>query len=146
MATIQFDLVSPERKLASLEASEIQIPGSDGDFTAMAEHAPVLTTLKPGLLSVKVGNDLMEYIVTGGFVEISGSNASVLAEEALPRNEVDTSVIERCSWFFTRNSSRIWWYYKTWCKIIVCLRSGNCTFGYSNYEKGIWRCILCNGA
>ena len=94
MATIQFDLVSPERKLASLEASEIQIPGSDGDFTAMAEHAPVLTTLKPGLLSVKVGNDLMEYIVTGGFVEISGSNASVLAEEALPRNEVDTSVIE----------------------------------------------------
>ncbi|MDB2563079.1 ATP synthase F1 subunit epsilon [Amylibacter sp.] len=94
MATIQFDLVSPERKLASLEASEIQIPGSDGDFTAMAEHAPVLTTLKPGLLSVKVGNDLMEYIVTGGFVEVSGSNASVLAEEALPRNEVDTSVIE----------------------------------------------------
>ena len=94
MATIQFDLGSPERKLASLEASEIQIPGSDGDFTAMAEHAPVLTTLKPGLLSVKVGNDLMEYIVTGGFVEISGSNASVLAEEALPRNEVDTSVIE----------------------------------------------------
>ena len=94
MATIQFDLVSPERKLASLEASEIQIPGSDGDFTAMAEHAPVLTTLKPGLLSVKVGNDVMEYIVTGGFVEISGSNASVLAEEALPRNEVDTSVIE----------------------------------------------------
>ena len=94
MTTIQFDLVSPERKLASLEASEIQIPGSDGDFTAMAEHAPVLTTLKPGLLSVKVGNDLMEYIVTGGFVEISGSNASVLAEEALPRNEVDTSVIE----------------------------------------------------
>jgi len=94
MATIQFDLVSPERKLASLEASEIQIPGSDGDFTTMAEHAPVLTTLKPGLLSVKVGNDLMEYIVTGGFVEISGSNASVLAEEALPRNEVDTSVIE----------------------------------------------------
>ena len=94
MATIQFDLVSPERKLASLEASEIQIPGSDGDFTAMAEHAPVLTTLKRGLLSVKVGNDLMEYIVTGGFVEISGSNASVLAEEALPRNEVDTSVIE----------------------------------------------------
>ena len=87
-------MVSPARPFASLAASEIQIPGSDGDFTAMAEHAPVLTTLKPGLLSVKVGNDLMEYIVTGGFVEISGSNASVLAEEALPRNEVDTSVIE----------------------------------------------------
>ena len=59
MATIQFDLVSPERKLASLDASEIQIPGSDGDFTAMAEHAPIITTLRPGLLSVKVGNDVM---------------------------------------------------------------------------------------
>ena len=48
MATIQFDLVSPERKLASVEASEIQIPGADGDFTVMAEHAPMLTTLRPG--------------------------------------------------------------------------------------------------
>jgi len=94
MATIQFDLVSPERKLASLDASEIQIPGSDGDFTAMAEHAPIITTLRPGLLSVKVGNDVMEYIVTGGFVEISATNASVLAEQALLRNEVDTAVIE----------------------------------------------------
>ena len=94
MATIQFDLVSPEKKLASLEVSEIQIPGSDGDLTAMAEHAPLLTTLRPGLLSIKAGSDLMEYIVTGGFVEISGTNVSVLAEEALPRNEVNTSIIE----------------------------------------------------
>ena len=94
MATIQFDLVSPEKKLASLEVSEIQIPGSDGDLTAMAEHAPLLTTLRPGLLSVKAGSDLMEYIVTGGFVEISGTNVSVLAEEALSRNEVNTSIIE----------------------------------------------------
>ena len=94
MATIQFDLVSPEKKLASLEVSEIQIPGSDGDLTAMAEHAPLLTTLRPGLLSAKAGSDLMEYIVTGGFVEISGTNVSVLAEEALPKNEVNTSIIE----------------------------------------------------
>jgi len=94
MATIQFDLVSPEKKLASLEVSEIQIPGSDGDLTAMAEHAPLLTTLRPGLLSVTTDNDLIEYIVTGGFVEISGTNVSVLAEEALPKNEVNTSIIE----------------------------------------------------
>ena len=71
MATIQFDLVSPERKLASLDASEIQIPGSDGDFTAMAEHAPIITTLRPGLLSVKVGNDVMEYIVTVSYTHLT---------------------------------------------------------------------------
>ena len=94
MATIQFDLVSPERKLASVEASEIQIPGADGDFTVMAEHAPMLTTLRPGLLSVKTDSDITEYIVTGGFVEISGKNASVLAEQAIPKVEVTAEVID----------------------------------------------------
>ena len=94
MATIQFDLVSPERKLASVEASEIQIPGADGDFTVMAEHAPMLTTLRPGLLSVKTDSDITEYIVTGGFVEISGKNASVLAEQAIPKVEVTGEVID----------------------------------------------------
>ena len=94
MATIQFDLVSPERKLASVKASEIQIPGADGDFTVMAEHAPMLTTLRPGLLSVKTDSDITEYIVTGGFVEISGKNASVLAEQAIPKVEVTAEVID----------------------------------------------------
>ena len=94
MATIQFDLVSPERKLASVEASEIQIPGADGDFTVMAEHAPMLTTLRPGLLSVKTDSDVTEYIVTGGFVEVSGKNASVLAEQAIPKVEVTGEVID----------------------------------------------------
>tara|TARA_R110002124_G_scaffold273726_1_gene443276 strand:- start:976 stop:1365 length:390 start_codon:yes stop_codon:yes gene_type:complete len=94
MATIQFDLVSPERKLASVAASEIQIPGADGDFTAMAEHAPLLTTLRPGVLTVKAGGDVTEYIVTGGFVEVSGTNASVLAEQALPKGEVTRDVLD----------------------------------------------------
>jgi F-type H+-transporting ATPase subunit epsilon len=94
MATIQFDLVSPERKLASVAASEIQIPGADGDFTAMAEHAPMLTTLRPGLLTVKAGSDVTEYIVTGGFVEVSGTNASVLAEQAVPKGEITREIVE----------------------------------------------------
>lgn len=94
MATIQFDLVSPERKLASVAASEIQIPGADGDFTAMAEHAPLLTTLRPGVLTVKAGGNVTEYIVTGGFVEVSGTNASVLAEQALPKGEVTRDVLD----------------------------------------------------
>ena len=93
MATIQFDLVSPERKLASVEASEIQIPGAEGDFTAMADHAPLLTTMRPGVLTVKAGNDVTEYVVTGGFVEVSGEAASVLAEEAMPKSEVTEEVV-----------------------------------------------------
>lgn len=93
MATIQFDLVSPERKLASMAASEIEIPGAEGDFTAMADHAPILTTLRPGILRVKSGNEVSEYVVTGGFVEVSGEAATVLAETAMPKTEVNSDMI-----------------------------------------------------
>ncbi|GGA05188.1 F0F1 ATP synthase subunit epsilon [Neptunicoccus cionae] len=93
MATMQFDLVSPERKLASLEASEVQIPGSEGDFTAMADHSPVLTTLRPGVLKVKAGSDVSEYIVTGGFVEVSPKATSVLAEHAVPKAEATADFV-----------------------------------------------------
>ena len=48
--TLQFDLVSPERRLASVQATEVQIPGADGDLTAMEGHAPTITTLRPGIL------------------------------------------------------------------------------------------------
>ncbi|MCP5072481.1 MAG: F0F1 ATP synthase subunit epsilon [Rhodobacteraceae bacterium] len=92
--TMQFDLVSPERKLASLEASEVEIPGSEGDFTAMPDHAPVLTTLRPGVLKVKAGSDVTEYVVTGGFVEVSGAATSVLAEQAMPKGEVTREIVE----------------------------------------------------
>jgi len=50
--TMQFDLVSPERRLASGEATEVQIPGAEGDMTAMPDHAATITTLRPGLLRV----------------------------------------------------------------------------------------------
>lgn len=93
MATMQFDLVSPERKLASIEASEVEIPGAEGDFTAMVDHSPVLTTLRPGLLKVKSGSDVTEYLVTGGFVEVSPSATSVLAEQAVPRAEISADMI-----------------------------------------------------
>lgn len=91
--TMQFDLVSPERKLASLEATEVEIPGAEGDFTAMADHSPVLTTLRPGLLKVKAGSEVTEYVVTGGFVEVSPEATSVLAEQAVPRAEVSEDMV-----------------------------------------------------
>lgn len=93
MATMQFDLVSPERKLASLEASEVEIPGADGDFTAMPDHSPLLTTLRPGVLKVKAGSDVTEYVVTGGFVEVSATATSVLAEMAVPKADASADFI-----------------------------------------------------
>ncbi len=92
--TLQFDLVSPERRLASLEATEVQIPGADGDMTAMAGHAPTITTLRPGVLRVVAAGKTEEYVVSGGFAEITGDGVSVLAEQALPRGEVTQAVYD----------------------------------------------------
>lgn len=92
--TVQFDLVSPERRLASVAAREVQIPGADGDMTAMAEHAPTITTLRPGVLRVVHAGGTDEYVVSGGFAEITGSAVSVLAERAMPRSEVTAEVLK----------------------------------------------------
>ena len=94
MANLQFDLVSPERRLASVEASEVRIPGADGDMTAMADHAPTITTLRPGVLSVVHGGGTDEYVVSGGFAEITAGGVSILAEQALPRAEVTQEVFD----------------------------------------------------
>ncbi|PRY76001.1 F-type H+-transporting ATPase subunit epsilon [Yoonia maritima] len=95
MANLQFDLVSPERRLASVEATEVQIPGADGDMTAMAGHAPTITTLRPGILSVTHGGTTEEYVVLGGFAEISATSISVLAEQALHRDELTQEVYDQ---------------------------------------------------
>ena len=91
--TMTFDLVSPERKLASVEATSVNIPGMEGDMTAMPNHAAFLTTLRPGVVKVNNGNDVTEYVVTGGFAEISAEGTSVLAEQAMPLAEATAEVM-----------------------------------------------------
>ena len=91
--TMQFDLVSPERSLASLQVNAVQIPGADGDLTAMPNHAPLITTLRPGILTVESSQGTEKYVVTGGFAEI-GEGLSVLAERALPAGEVTQEVLD----------------------------------------------------
>ncbi len=94
MATMQFDLVSPERRLASMEVSEVQIPGADGDLTAMPDHSPMITTLRPGVLKVSGVEGEKSYFVTGGFADIAGPSATILAERAMPVEEVTGDVVE----------------------------------------------------
>ena len=91
--TMTFDLVSPERKLASVEATSVNIPGMEGDMTAMPNHAAFLTTLRPGVVKVNNGNDVTEYVVTGGFAEVSAEGTSVLAEQAMPKDEATAEVL-----------------------------------------------------
>ncbi|MDE0112157.1 MAG: ATP synthase F1 subunit epsilon [Albidovulum sp.] len=84
--SMRFDLVTPEESLASLQASAVDIPGAEGDMTAMPDHASLLTTLRPGFLRVQSDGPASEYLVTGGFVEITASSVSVLAETVLPKD------------------------------------------------------------
>ncbi len=92
---MQFDLVSPERRLASMEATAVQIPGADGDMTAMPDHAPTITTLRPGVLSVEGPSGTSEYVVTGGFAEIGGGGTTVLAERAYAKADMTQEILDQ---------------------------------------------------
>ena len=85
--TVQFDLVSPERRLVSVEAREVDARRRgrpDGDGAAR----PLITTLRPGIVHVTAPKGRTDYAVTGGFAEINARSMSVLAERAIPREEM----------------------------------------------------------
>lgn len=92
--TMQFDLVSPERNLASMQVGSVQIPGADGQMTAMPNHAPVITTLRPGVLAVSGPEGTVSYAVTGGFAEINAQGLTVLAEKAIPLADATAADLE----------------------------------------------------
>jgi F-type H+-transporting ATPase subunit epsilon len=91
--TLQFDLVSPERNVVSVAANSVQIPGMDGDLTATPRHAPFLTTLRPGVVRVMAGGQATEYVVTGGFAEVTPEATTILAEKAVPRAEANGAML-----------------------------------------------------
>ena len=94
MATVQFDLVSPERRLTSVAATEVMIPGADGDMTAMVGHTPTITTLRPGVLRAVAAGGAQAFAVTGGFAEITATTVTVLAERAIPVGEAKAADLD----------------------------------------------------
>jgi F-type H+-transporting ATPase subunit epsilon len=91
--TFKFELVSPERILMSVDAEQVVMPGAEGDFTVLADHAPVISTLRPGVLDVTLENGRKRVFVKGGFAEVEGDRATVLAPTALDLDEVSASRI-----------------------------------------------------
>ena len=80
-----FELVSPERLLVSADVESVVIPGSDGEMTVMAHHAPLMTTLKPGVIRVRAASGGEErYFAFGGFADITPAGCTILAESAVP--------------------------------------------------------------
>jgi len=87
----KFELVSPERLLVSGEVEQVLVPGSEGDMTVLAYHAPLLTTLRPGVIEIGFpGGEQQRYFIRGGFAEVGPSGLTVLAETAIDLREFDT--------------------------------------------------------
>jgi F-type H+-transporting ATPase subunit epsilon len=93
MATFQFDLVSPERLLFSGEVEQVDVPGSEGYFGVLADHAPMVAILRPGILTVKAAGGEQKIVVLGGFAEVSASGLTVLADVATAVEDVDHALI-----------------------------------------------------
>lgn len=92
--TMQFDLVSPERKVASVQVTEVQIPGADGDFTAMPGHSPFITTLRPGVVTAVGPDGSHDYAVTGGFAEVGTNGVTVLAEQGMASGDLTQDIFD----------------------------------------------------
>ena len=87
-----FELVSPERLLVSTEVEQVLVPGAEGDMTVLAHHAPLLTTLRPGLLDIGLpGGEHRRFFIRGGFAEVGPTGLTVLAETAIDLAELDAS-------------------------------------------------------
>lgn len=93
MATFHFDLVSPERVVFSGEVDQVDVPGSEGDFGVLSGHAPLVSALRPGILTVIGAGQTVRVVVVGGFAEVNPEGLTVLADLAMPVDEVDSEMI-----------------------------------------------------
>ena len=92
---ISFDLVSPERLVLSEDAEMVTIPGTEGDMGVMAGHMPLISTLRPGVISVSGGPEGdQRFYVSGGFAEVTHQKLTVLAEDTVPMAELDAAALD----------------------------------------------------
>lgn len=91
MATFAFELVSPSRLLFSGEVEEAIVPGAEGEFTVLPGHAPLVSTLRPGILTIKQGTEIILAFVRSGFAEVNERGLTVLAEDATRVEDIDAA-------------------------------------------------------
>jgi F-type H+-transporting ATPase subunit epsilon len=95
MDTFPFELVSPERLLFSGEVLSVIAPGTEGEFMVLPGHAPLMSVLKPGIVTVEeTAAKTSRLFVRGGFADVSSTGLTILAEQAIPIEELDTAKIE----------------------------------------------------
>ena len=91
--TLNFEMVSPEKLLLSEDVNSVTVPGTEGDFTVFAQHAPVLSTMRPGVVDVQKDSGEERIFVRGGFAEVNPGGLTILAEEAIPMADLDRDVL-----------------------------------------------------
>ncbi len=90
---LHFELVSPEKLVFSGEVQQVDVPGAEGDFGVLENHAPVVATLRPGILTVHTAGGAERIVVLGGFAEVSASGLTVLAEVADTVADMDRTLL-----------------------------------------------------
>lgn len=92
---LHFDLVAPEARVFAGEVDMVVVPGSDGDFGVLAGHAPFMSTIRSGAISIHAGGQVTRTFIHGGFAEVTPAGLTILAEEAINLADVDPSGVER---------------------------------------------------
>jgi F-type H+-transporting ATPase subunit epsilon len=96
MTTFHFELVSPERLMFSGEVTQVDVPGEEGDFGVLAGHAPMVATIRPGVLTIHSDQTApVMIVVRGGFAEVSARGVTVLAQEVVPVDEIEPDRIQQ---------------------------------------------------
>jgi F-type H+-transporting ATPase subunit epsilon len=93
MASLHFEFVSPENVLFSGDVDQVDLPGAEGDMGIFAEHAPMVTTLRPGIVTVFRGGAREAIVITGGFAEVGPAGLTILADRAVARADFDMQVL-----------------------------------------------------
>lgn len=89
-----FELVSPERMLMSRDVDQVTVPGTEGEFGVLARHAPLMSSLLPGVITVLNDNTTEKLFVRGGFAQVTPEGLTVLAEHAVPLDELDGAALD----------------------------------------------------
>ena len=93
MATFHFDLVSPEKLLFSGDVEQVDVHGIEGDFGVLAEHAPFIAMLRPGILTIYREGGAQKVVVSEGFAEVNPESLTILADSAVPLDQFDRATL-----------------------------------------------------
>ena len=96
MGRFKLDFVTPERLLYSAEVEQIIVPGSEGEFTILSEHSPIISSLKPGFIEIyeEISNEPIIYFVTDGFIDMASNQLTILAQSAIEKGQLTAKKLE----------------------------------------------------